>query len=436
MSLYKQVLLIAGAIILFLSSDCQELKPGDRVPDMEFDKAYNYSSSSLRFSDFEGKWIILDFWSIRCASCIKNFPKMDSLQKMFNDKIQIILVSEQSFDTAVNFFQKLKFKKPNLPIIASNPMMNKYFPHEGVPHLVWIDKEGRFYSATSGSSATVANIEKLTEGKNIGFKQRRPSREFDNSRPLIASTDSIVFNDLIGYSYLLPGKEQFFQAVSRQKINGSGCENRIILTRVSILNLYRTAYNEGSRNYFDYGNAVALEVKDSSKFLRPLDESLTDNWEEENLYSYDLLVPAPKAKQLYSIMQQDLERYFNIKASVEKRKVPCLVLTRITSDDLIATKGGKSYMAANRNDSVWQIRNIPFNSFVESMNRIFAGRHLETALVDQTGYKGNIDLSWSKDILDKFTPLNIEFFKNALNRYGLDLNIKETVTDVLVLRDN
>lgn len=432
----KQVLLITGAVIFFLSSNCQKLKIGSKVPDIEFNQVYNYSSSSLKFSDFKGKWVILDFWSIRCVSCIKNFPKMDSLQKIFKDKIQIILVSEQSFDTSVKFIQKLKIKKPDLPIIASNAGLSKYFPHEGVPHLVWIDEEGKFYSATSWSNATITNIKKLIEGKHIAFKQQIASKKIDSSRPLIAFADSIAFNRLLGYSYMLPGKEQFSQTAGIQKIKGSKYENRIFLTRAPILNLYRAAFNEGNRYCFDYENALVLEVKDSSKFVRPKDESLNDNWEEENLYSYDLLVPASKAKQLYSIMQQDLARYFNIEASIEKRRVPCLVLTRTITEDKIATKGGKAYMGANLSDTIWRIRNIPFNSFVAMLNRIFGGRHLSTPLIDKTGYQGNIDISWSKDILDKFTPLNIESLRKALNDYGLDLNIEEAETDILVLREN
>jgi len=436
MKCFKQVLLVTGTVIFFLYTNCQELKIGNKVPAIEFNQVYNYSSSILKFSDFKGKWMILDFWSIRCASCIKNFPKMDSLQKMFNDKIQIILVSEQGFDTAVYFFEKLKIKKPDLPIIATDTRLTNFFPHEGVPHLVWIDEDGKFYSATSSSNANVNTIKKLLSGDRIAFKQKVVTKKFESVKPLIASLDSISFDELLGYSFLVPGKVSFFQTTGIQKINGSKNENRIISTRTTILNLYKKAYTEGSRYNFDYTNSLILEVKDSSKFVRPTDESLTDKWEEENLYSYDLLVPASKSKQLYNIMQEDLERYFNIKGFIEKRRIQCLVLTRTTNEDKIATKGGKTYMAASNSDSLWRIRNVTFNSFVTTLSRILGNKGLPAPLIDKTGYAGNIDISWSKDIFDKFNPLNIDALKKALNQYGLDINFEEAETNVLVLRES
>jgi thiol-disulfide isomerase/thioredoxin len=36
---------------------------------------------------FNGKLMILDFWATWCGACISKFPKLDSLQKKYADKL-------------------------------------------------------------------------------------------------------------------------------------------------------------------------------------------------------------------------------------------------------------------------------------------------------------------------------------------------------------
>jgi len=73
--------------------EVRELKVGDVVPDITFQKVLNYKSSTARLSDFRGKLVILDIWSVWCSSCIAGFPKLEKLQEKYNDKIQILLVN-------------------------------------------------------------------------------------------------------------------------------------------------------------------------------------------------------------------------------------------------------------------------------------------------------------------------------------------------------
>ncbi len=66
----------------------QEVKIGGHVPDITLQNIININQQNFRLSDFKGKLIILDFWGIYCSSCIAAFPKLDSLQTKYNDKIQ------------------------------------------------------------------------------------------------------------------------------------------------------------------------------------------------------------------------------------------------------------------------------------------------------------------------------------------------------------
>ena len=60
------------------------LQIGDTVPNIFIPYIQNYKQSSLRFSSFKDKWVILDFWFGTCKSCIEAFPKMEALQRQLS----------------------------------------------------------------------------------------------------------------------------------------------------------------------------------------------------------------------------------------------------------------------------------------------------------------------------------------------------------------
>ena len=125
--------------------EAPELSIGDKVPDLEFSMV-NYPSSTAKLSDFRGKLVILDFWATWCTSCINRFPKMDSLQKLFGDKLQVILVNTKhtrdSREKVEGFFAKWKTRYPDfdLPSAVMDTIASLFFRHQFIPHYVWIDR--------------------------------------------------------------------------------------------------------------------------------------------------------------------------------------------------------------------------------------------------------------------------------------------------------
>lgn len=94
-AIYLAVLLLVLAF--HLSAQMTALKIGDQVPDLNF-PAFNYNNgkpAGFKFSDLKGKLIILDFWGTFCEPCLEGFSKLDSMQKYFKDRIQIITVNPQ-----------------------------------------------------------------------------------------------------------------------------------------------------------------------------------------------------------------------------------------------------------------------------------------------------------------------------------------------------
>src|ERR1700733_364619 len=109
MTLIKSAL-IGLFIICFLNLSAQNnvgrLTVGDKCPDVAL-ALVNYSNPKVNLSDFKGKYIILDFWATWCAPCVSSFPKMDSLQKKFNDKLVILPVTDEKKEVVEGFMKKL-----------------------------------------------------------------------------------------------------------------------------------------------------------------------------------------------------------------------------------------------------------------------------------------------------------------------------------------
>src|ERR1043165_5719108 len=68
----------------------------------------NYSKKEIKVSDFKGKWLVLDFWSIGCTGCLNSFPHVSAIQQELQDKLQIMLVGAYFSE---NTYGNLNFTK-------------------------------------------------------------------------------------------------------------------------------------------------------------------------------------------------------------------------------------------------------------------------------------------------------------------------------------
>src|ERR1700743_2414481 len=109
---YKYVImvLLAALIVLLTNVLCfaQEVRVGDRVPDVVLGGVVNYKAKSVRVSDFRGNLLILDFWATWCSPCVAMIPVMDSLQREFGGRVQFLPVNDQKREVVVGFLAKLE----------------------------------------------------------------------------------------------------------------------------------------------------------------------------------------------------------------------------------------------------------------------------------------------------------------------------------------
>ncbi|HSU26794.1 MAG TPA: TlpA disulfide reductase family protein [Chitinophagaceae bacterium] len=432
----KTITFFSIVIAITIKSAAQEIKIGQQCPDIEIQNASNFSSPSLKFSQFKDKLIILDFWSTGCKPCIAAFPKIDSMQKKFKSNVQFILVSEEKEEKINNFFAtRKKIYKPGVPFITGDSVLTKLFPHVGVPHYVWIEaSSGIVVAIPEYYNFNEENIlQFLATGKtNLQEKVRHRTNDVD-VRYLSQLSDS-AFSRINYYSYIIPAVDTITPSFRQlKKMNGSAIPNKIHCNGASIKSLYMVAFTEDHK--IDYTEEeVILEVKDPSRYEYPKDKKLWDTWEKDNAYLYDLLVPPAKASQLYKIMRQDLDMIFNVDTRIEKRKMKCWVLTRISDIDKLGSRGDRNGVAFRKapEDSLWCFWNRPAWFLPLKLKEILHFHKFKSPFHDATGYTGNIDICINANHLDS---LDIELLRKDLHKYDLDLVEKEWEHEVIVIRE-
>lgn len=389
------------------------LEIGDKVPD------------SL-INIYKGKLVILDFWNKSCKVCIEAMPKLDSLQMEFNDHIQIVLVTENSAQEVNELFKKIKVKRPGLPIITSDSILNKLFPHNSVPHHVWIDKSGKVLFITEGYNATHENISKVLGEKKVEFATRKHFSDFDSKISILKEGNGRLLHHLNCYSVLMDYISEYGKSKMAIITDSLNKTNGLRLLNVSLFELIKIAF--GNSIYgtgFDFTNRVIFEVANKSKFIWPSSASEISNWKHENVFSYESKIPIESKIDIYRLLQEDISRYLPYEVSFENRKVKCLVLTLVFSPNKINSKGGT---AIYESDSILHIRNRTIQESLLVSLRV-QNRGLAMPIIDSTNFSGKIDIT-IRSRLDE-----IDHLRTELRKYNLDLQEREIEIPMLVIKD-
>jgi thiol-disulfide isomerase/thioredoxin len=160
------------------------LKIGDKVPDVVFTNIMNSHSKSIKLSDFKGKLVLVDFWATWCSSCIAAFPELDSLQRSFPNKLEILLVnsqkqhnSEKSVQMVIDRVNAWSTHRLKLPIVFQDTAITRYILFTSVPTCAWISPDSRLLAVTGDDQVTVANIELIINGETVPL---RSNKEYTN----------------------------------------------------------------------------------------------------------------------------------------------------------------------------------------------------------------------------------------------------------------
>lgn len=403
----------------------KELKVGDTLPDYTFaHPLVNYPGERVRTSDFRGKLLILEFWSMGCVSCIAGFPKLQKLQEEFDDQIQILLVNPWSDRKAVLDLlerrRKLTGFEMKLPIAFGDTTLSDHFPRLGVPHVVWVNADGVIALITDGTQLTAENIQEVLKGGDNGITQAVTHlTERDYEKPLFVAGNGGDGSDILWHSVLAKADFRLQSTVSVRP-------NKIILQNSPLAFIYRVAYGY-PEHPFNYGLAVRLQPNRIVFELPPAQLKLADS-----VFVYELSAPEKRSQgELLKVLQQDLKQYFGWQARWEKRRVECLVLTASDTALLVREKQRENPPVwQNLNELTVNIENASVPEFVFWLEN-FPLLHGEMPIIDETGYQGRI----TGIRLEGINRKDWKDWNRHLEPYGLQFVVRYREVDMLVVSE-
>jgi uncharacterized protein (TIGR03435 family) len=429
----KLILFFCGSFF-FSSLVAQELQVGDQIPDVVFNDIWNWNSSSLKLNEFKGKLIVLDFWGVFCVPCLEGFAKIDSLQKKLQDKMQFIAVNKGfGVDSTERFFKYHPMvHRPSIPFITNDTLLHRYFPHQGNPYYVILDRDGKILIKADYFEFAEKTFEELLKGNTDWVVP-----EYD--RVEVNTLFDSRWDEMVDFaSYIVRAPLE-----SGLNIEGESPNGKNLVESGSIEQLYRFAFE----NLYDKKlelhrpGRVQLLVGDKDRFTKPhgIKGLARFKWMKKHYYKYVLRVPENYTKNLYELMLEDLHRYFDVEGKIETQSIDHLVLTKARdAEKLLRTKGGKPKFTflgnsprMRDNGPIREIRNMPYarlSSAIKSrIENIF-----KMPFADETGIMENIDFAMKGTDLDNLT---LEKLKENLEIYGLTLISKKLPVCVLVLKE-
>lgn len=458
-------------------SQFKRLYIGDRV-DMEsivFNNVRNYPGGKAKLSDFKGKYIVLDFWSKTCSSCIAAFPKMEELQQQFKDDIQVLLVTENTEDELSLLLKNSpNVKGTKLPMVLGEKLLTQnLFPRSSSPYHVWLDREGKVIASTESQETTSKNIKNLVNGKPLNlivrydnedenlFNELRnpsipllkvhrgylknhlkyyaqiPTKKIANSLPLAEIIGSIPYYSM--FLDYIPNISQFANGFQILK-DTTGKERGFRIFNDGLYGFFYWAY-------LDKGNQITKIIAEGN--ARSLYEDITDTTDLKrhlmrNSFCYESCLPEYSLEKAKKLLQQDISRFLGIIGTVEERPLKCFVLKRLgTNQDHNLWMKDQNIPIENYKEGLvkdgFEWKNLSF-SYLASWLSLSNPSMDDPVFIDETGFTKGEYAQRRIDVLLKckslhLTSKNLLCIRKELARYGLGLNEETRKMKVLVLRE-
>lgn len=416
--LFRYTGLLLASMVLSISLGWgQYLHAGDRFPDLVMTGVENWESGTLDFRELRGKLVVLDFWTVYCAVCIQDMPKMEALQRANSDAVQVILVTSSTPEEVARLRDRSEIlQSVSLPMVVGDTVLNRLFSFRTVPTHVWIDEDGVVAQVT-GPYTTAETIRAHLYDKAIDLPQKNENKDFDIFSPLLKEGDGRQLQHVRQYTAVFSKIDDGIGYWGVQidpdtrKITGNKLINQP-LTR-----LYSYAFATDSVPFDHRASRLILEVSDPDRYIPPA--TLTaerEKWRSENVYCYESYLPNAGPEDLKLAMRLALQQYFRLNVSVEKREVSCRVLS-LRDESVFREAIGGAEAARPRS----------FKQFGDAIR--LAVSTLGQPMIIDFEHEGAVGIP-----IPDFDGC-LSTFNNLLEVYGLEMKEEVRQLEMLVVRD-
>lgn len=103
-----------------------------------------------KLSDYEGRWVVLNFWATWCPPCLEEIPELAVFHEKFKEKVVVLGINYEDVEE-----DRLRaFMDDNLidyPVLRLSPGNNAIAPIKGLPTTVVVSPEGDVHHVHVGA---------------------------------------------------------------------------------------------------------------------------------------------------------------------------------------------------------------------------------------------------------------------------------------------
>ncbi|WP_286841130.1 MULTISPECIES: TlpA family protein disulfide reductase [Sphingobacterium] len=395
-------------------SSLAALKPGDKIPEAVWDQSlelnyFNGIKKTIKFADLKGKLILLDFWATWCPSCIEGFPHLEDVLAINKDEIAVLLVNSTQTKDTQKRVQDLKKKyktaygfQTSLPYLFGDTIFQQLFPHNAVPHVVWINKDGILVANTYPNALSKENITAVLHTGNADFHQKK----MRTNKEVALITNEMLNNGFYAGSVFQTYQEGLDASSGNYSFDGKRTRYQLLNLRFS--QLVAIAFQKELKGipwrHWQFA---------TSSGVNPKHRLLTPN-RYENSFCYEMVVldslPKSRAKQFFT---EDFKKFFGIKLSVENKPTDVWPVSFNSAAEKIRSKGGIPEVFLGDSQTEMKFRNIPLELLVDNLSLYF-----HRPLVIGASKEVLVDMTIPKD----FEGWEEDTRKAFLRAMGLELN--------------
>lgn len=362
--------------------------------------------NGIDLKKLENKVVILDFFDTYCGTCIQSMPHLQQLQNKLKNKIQIITVGWQDKATLEKFYATnafLKENKVNLPVIYSDVYLKERFPHQSVPHVVFLFK-GKVQAITGGKLITEETILSLFKEGTIDLPLKD---DFGRAGLMAGTADGGLLKgavSLSGYQNGVP-----FGSLKMQQDSSIGLKKSSFYN-VSIYSAVLSTWAKIKKSdYVPRPERLVMNVKHPDRYKDI--NNIGDMWYRQYAISYERLDSIQRADSAQAaIVLNDLHNFLGIRTYKAMKQIECLVLKPCP----VKPYSGKE----------------PLNGMV------YDGSAVMAVMIDLSGkYPPVLDLVKSKTKITLGNYNNLEELNKQLASYGIKAEVGFDEMEVLVIEE-
>ena len=121
---------------------------GDQMVDGDL---YDMKGNLHHLSEFKGKYIMLDFWSLGCGPCLQSFPELKEVSEKYKDSLEIVSISMDTKESWSDFVERKGLTgNPWNEFAKGTTGLAAVYQVQAIPRYVMISPEGIIVGMWSG----------------------------------------------------------------------------------------------------------------------------------------------------------------------------------------------------------------------------------------------------------------------------------------------